>query len=47
MEWRVLDVDILDLGTDFPALTKGFFEKKAVMVDLEMDFARDEPAFLD
>ena len=47
MEWLVLDVDILDLGRVVPALTEGFFEKKAVMVDLQMDFARDERAFVD
>ena len=47
MEWLVLDVDILDLGRVVPALTKGFFEKKAVMVDQEMDFGRYEPAFVD
>ena len=29
------------------ALAEGFFEKKAVMVALEMDFVRDGTAFLD
>ena len=29
------------------ALAEGFFEKKAVMVELEMDFVRDGTAFLD